>query len=63
MQVFRKTDRQEVFAAKHTLIYYKRIAHTENKTRFVTKYKEGLLGGVMDIVRKTKLMHGKGFVI
>ena len=42
MQVFRKTGRQEVFAAKHTLIYYKRIR--ENKTRFVTKYKEGLLG-------------------
>ncbi len=42
MQVFRKTGRQEVFAAKYTLIYYKRIR--ENKTRFVTKYKEGLLG-------------------
>ena len=61
MQVFRKTSRQEVFVIKYTLIYYNGIR--ENKTRFVTKYKEGLLGGVMDIVRKTKLMHGKGFVI
>ena len=41
MQVFRKTGRREVFAAKYTLVYYKRIR--ENKTRFVTKYKEGLL--------------------
>ena len=60
MQVFRKTGRQEVFAAKHTLIYYKGIR--ENKTRFVTKYKEGLLGGVVDIVRKTKLRREKGFL-
>ena len=42
MQVFHKTGRQEAFAAKHTLIYYKRIR--KNKARFVTKYKEGLLG-------------------
>ena len=42
MQVFRKTGRREVFATKYTLIYYKRIR--ENKTRFATKYKEGLLG-------------------
>ena len=60
MQVFHKTDRQEVFAAKYTLIYYKRIR--ENKTRFVTKYKEGLLGEVVDIVRKTKLRREKGFL-
>ena len=60
MQVFRKTGRQEVFAIKYTLIYYKRIR--ENKTRFVTKYKEGLLGWVVDIVRKTKLRCEKGFL-
>ena len=42
MQVFRKTSRQEVFAIKYTLIYYKRIR--ENKMRFVAEYKEGLLG-------------------
>ena len=60
MQVFRKTGRQEVFAAKHTLIYYKRIR--ENKTRFLAEYKERLLGGVMDIVRKTKLRREKGFL-
>ena len=42
MQVFHKTDRQEVFVIKYTLIYYKRIR--ENKTRFTTKYKERLLG-------------------
>ena len=42
MQVFRKTGRQEVFVIKYTLIYYK--GTQENKTRFVTKYKEGLLG-------------------
>ena len=42
MQVFRKTGRQEVFAIKYTLIYYKRIR--ENKMRFVAEYKEGLLG-------------------
>ena len=60
MQVFHKTGRQEVFTIKYTLIYYKRIR--ENKTRFVTKYKEGLLGGVVDIVRKTKLRREKGFL-
>ena len=60
MQVFRKTSRQEVFATKYTLIYYKRIR--ENKTRFVTKYKEGLLGEVVDIVRETKLRREKGFL-
>ena len=60
MQVFHKTDRQEVFAIKYTLIYYKGIR--ENKTRFVTKYKEGLLGEVVDIVRKTKLRREKGFL-
>ena len=42
MQVFYKTSRREVFATKYTLIYYKGIR--KNKTRFVTKYKEGLLG-------------------
>ena len=60
MQVFHKTCRQEAFAIKYTLIYYKRIR--ENKTRFAAKYKEGLLGGVMDIVRKTKLRREKGFL-
>ena len=60
MQVFRKTSRQEVFVIKYTLIYYKGIR--ENKTRFVTKYKEGLLGEVVDIVRKTKLRCEKGFL-
>ena len=60
MQVFHKTDRQKVFAAKHTLIYYKRIR--ENKTRFVAEYKEGVLGWVVDIVRKTKLRREKGFL-
>ena len=60
MQVFRKTDRQEVFAIKYTLIYYKRIR--ENKTRFVAEYKEGVLGWVVDIVRKTKLRREKGFL-
>ena len=60
MQVFRKTGRREVFAIKYTLIYYKRIR--ENKTRFVAEYKEGLLGGVVDIVRKIKLRHEKGFL-
>ena len=60
MQVFHKTGRQEVFAIKYTLIYYKGIR--ENKTRFVTKYKEGLLGEVVDIVRKTKLRREKGFL-
>ena len=60
MQVFRKTGRREVFAIKYTLIYYKGI--WENKTRFVAEYKEGLLGGVVDIVRKTKLRREKGFL-
>ena len=60
MQVFRKTGRREVFAAKYTLIYYKRIR--ENKTRFVAEYKEGLLEGAVDIVRKTKLRREKGFL-
>ena len=60
MQVFRKTGRREVFVIKYTLIYYKRIR--ENKMRFVTKYKEGLLGWVVDIVRKTKLRREKGFL-
>ena len=60
MQVFHKTDRQEVFAIKYTLIYYKGIR--ENKTRFVAEYKEGLLEGVVDIVRKTKLRREKGFL-
>ena len=60
MQVFHKTGRQEVFAIKYTLIYYKRIR--ENKMRFVTKYKEGLLGEVVDIARKTKLRREKGFL-
>ena len=60
MQVFRKTSRQEVFATKYTLIYYKGIR--ENKTRFVAEYKEGLLEGVVDIVRKTKLRREKGFL-
>ena len=60
MQVFRKTSRQEVFVIKYTLIYYKGI--WENKTRFVAEYKEGLLGGVVDIVRKTKLRREKGFL-
>ena len=60
MQVFRKTGRQEVFATKYTLIYYKGIR--ENKTRFVAEYKEGLLEGVVDIVRKTKLRREKGFL-
>ena len=60
MQVFRKTVRQEVFVIKYTLIYYKRIR--ENKTRFVTKYKEGLLEWVVDIVRKTKLRREIGFL-
>ena len=60
MQVFRKTDRQEVFAAKYTLIYYKGIR--KNKTRFVAECKEGLLGGVANIVRKTKLRREKGFL-
>ena len=30
--------------------------------RFVAEYKEGLLGGVVDIVRKTKLRCEKGFL-
>ena len=60
MQVFRKTSQWKVFAIKYTLIYYKRIR--ENKTRFVAEYKEGLLGWVVDIVRKTKLRREKGFL-
>ena len=47
-------------AIKYTLIYYKRVQ--EIKMRFMAKYKEGLLGGVMDIVRKTKLRREKGFL-
>ena len=47
-------------ATKHTLIYYKRVQ--EIKMRFMAKYKEGLLGGVADIVRETKLRREKGFL-
>ena len=39
MQVFRKTGRQEAFAIKYALIYYKRIR--ENKTRLWQNIKKG----------------------